>query len=580
MATPDLRQKPLTSERRIRFTVVALVLLAALTGTVATGGLWAFDVHRMGTQHIDEITGLKLEIGAARVLAVTQSALNEIERISGDPSLRQACLPLALATDPGGADGSAVADALRALLADSRHFDGAFVLTPGAELVRAGGSGAPFRDLMGTIDPGSGIEAGLGSVMHAVASRKALAQVGEPSIRTLKIEAAMPGIVVSDAIRDPNGAVLATLHGHLRREVVSNALVGVQREGGAELWLTDADDEVIASSDWRGDAVPTPEREGADLLTEQFATLTEGLTERWALPIESLGWGLVMDESSILRVAPVVQAIALSLGITVALGIVFGLLALGSATRIARPLWLLADGLRHLARGEEAALDASKARGEPGSLIRGFNLVVQKQRERREQLERESQALRDQNHGFQAQHENLAKLSTTDALTMLPNRRSFENDLGREIKRVSRHGEDLCLLIIDIDDFKKLNDQYGHAAGDEFLKQVSRILKESVRETDLLARFGGEEFVIVCTATQMDGAVVLAEKVRTSVAEASFIVDETKRPRRATISVGVSRYRGSKTDFFNSADAALYEAKAAGKNCVVVARSDSEAATS
>ena len=145
--------------------------------------------------------------------------------------------------------------------------------------------------------------------------------------------------------------------------------------------------------------------------------------------------------------------------------------------------------------------------------------------------------------------------------------------MGREIKRLTCTHEGLSMLVVDIDDFKKLNDSFGHAAGDEFLKQIARILRECVRATDLVARFGGEEFVVLATGTDLEGARVLGEKLRTTVAEASFIMDETMRPRRATISIGVAQFKGSQTDLFNSADAALYEAKAAGKNCVVVSGS-------
>ena len=173
--------------------------------------------------------------------------------------------------------------------------------------------------------------------------------------------------------------------------------------------------------------------------------------------------------------------------------------------------------------------------------------------------------------GFQKQHERLTKLSVTDGLTELHNHRYFQDQLAKEIKRLGRNHEGLSILIIDIDDFKKLNDNYGHAAGDEFLKQLARILRESVRDTDMLARYGGEEFVIIATGTRLDGAQLLAEKLRTKIAETSFIVDETMRPRRVTVSIGVSEYVHSRTELFTSADAALYRAKAAGKNCVMVA---------
>jgi diguanylate cyclase len=103
------------------------------------------------------------------------------------------------------------------------------------------------------------------------------------------------------------------------------------------------------------------------------------------------------------------------------------------------------------------------------------------------------------------------------------------------------------------------------------LKQLARIMKETVRETDLLARYGGEEFVIVATNTDLDGALTLAEKVRTRVSETSFIVDETLRPRRMTVSIGVAPYESDQRQMFSAADSALYRAKSSGKNCVVCA---------
>ena len=186
-------------------------------------------------------------------------------------------------------------------------------------------------------------------------------------------------------------------------------------------------------------------------------------------------------------------------------------------------------------------------------------------------LQRELVALRDQNSAFQAQRRTLAELTVTDPLTQLANRRSFDEHLKKEVKRLARSKEGLAMLVVDIDDFKKINDTLGHAAGDECLVQIARILQEVVRDTDLVARFGGEEFVVIAPATDPEGALVLGERIRTAVAEASFIIDESMRPRRITVSIGGAVFKGSQTDLFNSADAALYEAKAAGKNCVHLA---------
>ena len=147
-----------------------------------------------------------------------------------------------------------------------------------------------------------------------------------------------------------------------------------------------------------------------------------------------------------------------------------------------------------------------------------------------------------------------------------------------EIRRVGRSGEPLSILLVDLDDFKQLNDRLGHAAGDELLAGIAHILNQSVRATDLLARYGGEEFVVLTPDTDLAGAQLLAEKLRTAVAEASFILDESLRPVRVSVSIGVARFAGNRKAFFNAADRALYRAKDLGKNCVVVDEGEGAAA--
>ena len=132
------------------------------------------------------------------------------------------------------------------------------------------------------------------------------------------------------------------------------------------------------------------------------------------------------------------------------------------------------------------------------------------------------------------------------------------------------------MLLVDIDDFKRLNDRLGHAAGDELLTRIARIMDESMRASDLLARYGGEEFVILAANTDLPGAATLGEKVREAVSEKSFLLDETMRLEKVTVSVGVAQYKGDRKAFFQAADRALYRAKAQGKNCVR-AEGDAEA---
>jgi diguanylate cyclase (GGDEF)-like protein len=144
------------------------------------------------------------------------------------------------------------------------------------------------------------------------------------------------------------------------------------------------------------------------------------------------------------------------------------------------------------------------------------------------------------------------------------------------MSRAERTGEPLALILIDIDDFKQLNDRFGHAAGDELLTRMAPILTAAVRETDLVARYGGEEFVILALNTDAEGAYALGEKVRTAIAESSFILDDSLRPLRVTVSVGVAQFHGNRKQFFRKTDEALYRAKAQGKNCTVLDPDDAE----
>ena len=136
----------------------------------------------------------------------------------------------------------------------------------------------------------------------------------------------------------------------------------------------------------------------------------------------------------------------------------------------------------------------------------------------------------------------------------------------------------MCLILIDIDDFKALNDRFGHAVGDAVLRKVAEVMNQSVRDTDLLARYGGEEFALLASDTSLEGAVALAEKVRLAISAARFSVVDLAGPQqvRITASFGVALFRGDQKTFFNCADRALYSAKAAGKDCVVADESTLE----
>jgi diguanylate cyclase (GGDEF)-like protein len=237
---------------------------------------------------------------------------------------------------------------------------------------------------------------------------------------------------------------------------------------------------------------------------------------------------------------------------------------------VLRPIEVLSDSARRIAQGQlDHKVPEPETRDEIGLLARTFNDMLQRLRRQQDEIKAVNLDLIERNSELQQAKETFEQLSITDGLTKLHNHRFFQEHLTREMLRVGRSGEPLSMLLVDLDDFKQLNDRCGHAAGDELLAGVARILNQSVRATDLLARYGGEEFVVLTPDTDLDGAYRLAEKIRTAVAESSFILDGSLRPLRVTISIGVAQFAGDRKAFFRAADRALYRAKDRGKNCVV-----------
>ncbi len=168
-------------------------------------------------------------------------------------------------------------------------------------------------------------------------------------------------------------------------------------------------------------------------------------------------------------------------------------------------------------------------------------------------------------------HEALRETSIRDSLTGLYNRREFDRRLLDELKRCIRYRHPLSLLMLDLDHFKAINDDYGHPVGDKVLSEVAGIVKHEVRNSDeVVARYGGEEFVVILAETDKFGAGVLAQRVRAAIAAHIFSIDET-RALNVTVSIGLAGFPNDANTgetLIAAADHALYDAKRAGRNCV------------
>lgn len=169
--------------------------------------------------------------------------------------------------------------------------------------------------------------------------------------------------------------------------------------------------------------------------------------------------------------------------------------------------------------------------------------------------------------------EETKKLTLRDDLTGLYNSRFMAAYLDREIKRCRRVRSPLCLLFMDLDGFKSVNDTHGHLAGSRTLVEVGAVLEETVRDADVLIRYGGDEFVILFPETPLSGGLVIAERIRQVIASTKFL-ETLSIEARVSASIGLAAYPESADDvrgLISGADRAMYEAKALGKNRVVAA---------
>ena len=168
--------------------------------------------------------------------------------------------------------------------------------------------------------------------------------------------------------------------------------------------------------------------------------------------------------------------------------------------------------------------------------------------------------------------EDMRREALTDALTGIANRKLFDMELRRHARDAMEAGEPLCLLMLDIDHFKKFNDTYGHQTGDEVLKLLANTMRKAVKGDDIPARYGGEEFAVILPATDLDGSLHVAEHIRDKISNKKLVNRATDQDLgRITVSIGAAVFEFGEPlgDLIKRADQALYKAKANGRNQVV-----------
>lgn len=170
-------------------------------------------------------------------------------------------------------------------------------------------------------------------------------------------------------------------------------------------------------------------------------------------------------------------------------------------------------------------------------------------------------------------HQQVTELALRDGLTGAYNHRHFQDVLGAELHRLDRYGEEIALMLMDVDNFKSFNDRHGHPVGDQILKQTVRVLRKHLRGSDLIFRYGGEEFAVLLPGTGLEAASIAAEKLNHAMRRENRYRARNGTEEVVTVSIGVSCAAGGKTreQLIGEADQALYQAKHGGKDTSVAA---------
>jgi diguanylate cyclase (GGDEF)-like protein/hemerythrin-like metal-binding protein len=247
---------------------------------------------------------------------------------------------------------------------------------------------------------------------------------------------------------------------------------------------------------------------------------------------------------------------------------------LGADQNMARQISSISEGM---SPADAYAAEEKKTKDSTGALLTALNNLYRQVTKRNKELLELNQHLEekvaDRTKALQDANQHLETLALTDTLTKLSNRRFAMRRLQQLWKGTRQNDNHLCCMMIDADGFKGVNDTYGHDSGDEILRQLARELRNSVRNDDIVCRLGGDEFLVICPGTSLEGALHLAEEVRANVADL-HVQRGKKGIWHGSVSVGVacrSQDQENIDQLLKAADDAVYLAKSAGRNCVKTA---------
>ncbi|MDQ8036441.1 MAG: diguanylate cyclase [Pedobacter sp.] len=399
-------------------------------------------------------------------------------------------------------------------------------------------------------------------------------------------------------LQDPQSQPLGVLAAHLSwdwvRGVEATVLTPARRKAGIEIFIVNAAGQVIMAPAGVTDTrLPPLEKLGDASASLRWPDGREYLTglrqSQGYRDFPGLGWRVLTRQPVDKAFASVRLLQTYIIGTGVVLAVIFGLLGMGLAHFISRPLMQLARGADRIRQGDtQGHLPEAGIFRETRQLRASFEELLQARRHHEQELADLNASLEQQvldrtmviekanQHLMSVLEERiklqlqLEELAATDSLTGLFNRRAFDERATLEMKRAQRQNHPFSIVTFDIDHFKKVNDGYGHDIGDEALKLCASTCREQLREIDICARFGGEEFMILLPETDADGARQTAERLRRCIA--ALELRTPKGPLSFTASFGVAVHVSGQelATTLHQADQALYAAKNSGRDRVVV----------
>jgi diguanylate cyclase (GGDEF)-like protein len=376
-----------------------------------------------------------------------------------------------------------------------------------------------------------------------------------------------PVLVIAVPIKSASGRLLGALAARLNFDAIEKVVRGfaVGHTGGVH--IVDRHARIVVTSATTGEpalarrvprAATTRLLDAGDVTTV-YADASGQSVIGTMRPISVNGWTAVAEIARAEAYARVSRQRNVALITLAGLVIAVGFAAYVLALTVARPLERLTAGATQVGDGDFNVHVPVLDYGEVGYLTQAFNKMVTQLRDGREELAAINVALET--------------LSVTDGLTGLFNHKHLMQTLQTEVARAQRHKHPLSVLMIDVDHFKQYNDRFGHQMGDKLLAEIAALFKRTTRSIDYVARYGGDEFLLLLHEVASADAMMLADRVRGAVAAATFGPDQ----HRITVSIGVAscpEHGDTAEAVIASADAGLYRAKRGGRNEIVLASGD------